>query len=163
MKGHIVLRTFVYVGGSSDPQELAVPPSGLSLAALQQGRKVRLWWDVTTLDEAGLKLLQSLAPSLDRLWIGRLPDDPGQSLQPVFDGPVVEVTYDPSMVSLTAFAPVPQPREPYPPTGAIPVAQMAPPPRPASTQPVAPPRPVDSFFVQARQGQQSMPTDAEVN
>lgn len=111
-----MLRVFVYLGGSSqNPMEVKARPAGHALAALKDGRKAHFWWAAQDLpeEEAGAaSFMRSLVPNVDRLWVGRDLGN-GSALLPVFDGMVVEASYDPSMVSVTALEP--QRQDPYPP------------------------------------------------
>jgi hypothetical protein len=124
VEGSAVLRVFVVLNGTHQPLEVTVPPSGQNLVAAAPqpgaGRKAHFWWTLEELEQKNpeaASALRMLAPNLDRLWVGR-DLAPGQQLQSVFDGTVVECGHDPAMVSVTAMEP--------------------PPPRPAAAPPQAP-------------------------
>ena len=171
-----MLRVFVYLGGGPDHVEVKCRAAGQSLAALREGRKAHFWWTAEDIDQdpGVAAVLRSLAPNLDRLWVGRDFGN-GGNMQAVFDGTLVECGYDMSMVSLTGIEPPRQPFPPAPPQGGVrePVRPVPTGPGPESTpppvreQPVPPSgetvatRPVDNFFVQARQAQAPVPLGSQ--
>lgn len=134
-----MLRVFVYLGGGPDHFEVKVRPAGHSLAALKDGRKAHFWWNAQDLPDetpGAPGLMRSLVPHVDRLWVGRDFEN-GTPVQAMFEGLLVEASYDPSMVSLTALEP--QRQQPYPPSTGLGVARE--PLRPVPTGPMPQPEP----------------------
>lgn len=163
------LRVFVYPAGGPEHVEIPFTPTGLSMAGLKEGRKAHLWWSMEVVEKepSVARMLRSLVPTADRLWVGREVGGGGQ-LQTVFDGTLVETGYDPTMVTLTGIEPPRQAYPPAPPASGVrePLHPAPTGPGPVSTQPPGPLEPTAhgdgqaarlDVFTQARQGAVPVP------